>query len=337
MAGEPEHLGAEVTGLAGTKTRVVVAASPSLALTKYWGKQDVARNLPATPSVAVTLAGLTSTTTVSAADGPEDEVVVDGRVQPPARYAAFFQELRRQLPHVPPVAADSSNDYPAAAGLASSAAGFAALAWGCCLLAGRADRALASRVALAGSASAARSVFSGFVELPAGADHARPVHPVDHWPQLRVLVVVTRGEAKTVSSRAAMERVRTTSPLYGGWLTSAPQLHRQALQAVADRDLAQLGPVMSRSYHQMFATMLAADPPIRYWSPATVRVLDRLAQLRAAGLTAWETMDAGPQVKVLCLAPELETIRAALVELDPSLQAGMVVCSPGSGAWQVDR
>ena len=126
-----------------------------------------------------------------------------------------------------------------------------------------------------------------------------------------------------------MNRTRDTSPFYPAWVADAPRLLARAVDAVEKREIAALGAVMRASYLQMFATMFAADPPILYWLPATVEALHRLEALRAAGVPAWETMDAGPQVKVITTAEFADQITERLSDL---CVAQPVVSTVGGGA-----
>ena len=306
--------GAWGPGVRLASTRGVrVRAAPSLALVKYWGKSDARRNLPATSSLAVTVTGLHTAARLWEAAGP-DRLTVDGAEVPAARHGPFFDAARTTLGVTTRYLVEAHNNFPGAAGLASSASLFAALAVGCAALAGMAPaRAGLSALARIGSASAARAVWGGFSALEAGAEAAVGAFPADHWPELRLLVAVTSRRSKPLPSRTAMMHVAATSPYYDPWVATAEATFQAALEAVRARDLERLGPLMRVSYLRMFGTMFAADPPINYLRPQSLRVLEVLADLRAAGVGAWETMDAGPQVKVACLAVDVDRIRAALL------------------------
>ena len=321
---------------------VVCRASPSLALIKYWGKTgggggprpggEARRrsrrgdNRPATPSLAVTLGGVSTETRVREAE--RDEVYLEGVLQDAERFAVFFERLRRHLGTGLHFRAESHNDFPSAAGLASSSSGFAALAAACSRLAGRElPPGELSDLARTGSASAARSLFGGFVLLPAGARRARALWGPEFWPELRILVAVVTRAAKPISSRQAMEATRTGSPYYRQWLKSSAALLPRALEALERRDLEQLGEAALLSYSRMHAAMLSASPPILYWLPLTVAVIDACRRLRQEGIGVWETIDAGPQVKMLCLERDLEGIRRRLGGLDSSLE--LLPCYPG--------
>jgi len=297
---------------------VTSVAHPNLALVKYWGKADAERNLPATPSLGISLAALRSRVQVRLG-GDGDSVELDGRRLDAARYRPFLDEVRGRCGTRCGFRIRAHNDFPSAAGLASSSSGYAALAAACCGACGvdLGDTEL-SALARVGSASAARAVFGGFVALPAAAEAAIPLAQADAWPELRVVIAVVSSSAKPIGSREAMERVRLTSPAYDGWVRDSPRLYEEATAAVRDRDLPRLGVAMRNSYSRMFATMLAADPPIRYWLPETLVLLAAVEELREQGVAAWETMDAGPQVKVLCLDGDARHVAAALAAACPA-------------------
>ena len=310
---------------------VTAISHPNLALVKYWGKTDTKRNLPATPSLGISLASLRSRVHVWL-DGVSDSVELDGRRRDPVRYQSFLDAVRCRCGTRSGFRIRADNDFPTAAGLASSSSGFAALAVACATACGvnLSDSDL-SALARVGSASAARAVFGGFVTLPAGALVARPLVSAEAWPELRVVVTVVSARAKPIGSREAMEHVRRTSPAYAGWVTDSPRLYSEAVAAVLDRDLMRLGSVMRKSYSRMFATMLAAAPPIRYWLPETLMLLAAVENLRDQGVAARETMDAGPQVKVLCLSEDTTRVVETLMAASPNLLPP-IVSAVGVGA-----
>jgi diphosphomevalonate decarboxylase len=278
-------------------------------LIKYWGKVAGRFNVPATGSLAITLRGLhTETRVTTAADG-DDTVTLNGKAVPAERYAPFFERVRERLRTEVRFRAVSANSFPTAAGLASSSSGFAALACACVRAAGAdlPDEDL-SDLARAGSVSAARAVFGGFVLLPAGATRAVPLHDPSYWPELRVVVVTVRPEEKEMSSREAMRHVRETSPYFPAWVQDAEAVLSRAVAALEKKDLEQLGEAVRVSYLRMFATMFSADPPLFYWLPGSVDLIRECHCLRREGVAAWETMDAGPQVKVLTTERDVDAV-----------------------------
>ncbi|MEM6707768.1 MAG: diphosphomevalonate decarboxylase, partial [Pseudomonadota bacterium] len=170
---------------------VEAIAHPNIALVKYWGKADVENNIPATPSLSITLDGFTSRTRISRSElphgGSTDSVYLNGEATNDPKIGAFLRSFRRKH-DVPPLLIDSRNNFPTASGLASSASGFAALVSAidsCCELnLGAEQRSVWARRA---SASAARSVFGGFVTLNGPHWAAEPLLACDAWP-LNVIV-----------------------------------------------------------------------------------------------------------------------------------------------------
>jgi diphosphomevalonate decarboxylase len=311
-----------------------VRAHANIALAKYWGKADVARNLPAVPSLSLTLAGMRTTTEVTFL--PElavDELVLGGAPQlgkPRERASKLLNEVRALAGVATFARVRSHNDFPTAAGLASSASGFAALALA-------ATRALnlqlsverVSALARAASASAARSLFGGFVELGARAESAARVAGPEHWP-LRMLVAVTTEAAKDTGSTDGMQHTAQTSPYYASWVGDAPRLFAEVKAAVLARDFERLAPAVEQSALAMHASMLAASPALIYFRPATLAVIETVRALRKAGTAACFTIDAGPHVKVLVEASHAEAVRAALAKTEGVLR--VLESAPGPDA-----
>ena len=296
-------------------------ACANIALAKYWGKADVRRNVPAVPSISMTLDQLVTETKVRFDPSlDKDAVRLDGRrasTAEAARVVAMLDRIRRVAGVRTYARVSSHNHFPTAAGLASSASGFAALAAAASAAIGArpSDRKL-SALARQSSASAARSVYGGFVELPAGkrgdADlAARPLAPANHW-NLRLIVAQTVPGPKKVGSTEGMERSRKTSPFYSAWLERAPKWARVIKRAIKDRDLQSLGNAMEQSTLAFHCCAITSAPPIFYWAPETLTVLDTVRGLRERGISAWATMDAGPHVKTLCDATDAARVRQAL-------------------------
>jgi diphosphomevalonate decarboxylase len=308
-------------------------AHPNIALVKYWGKRDVALNLPAVSSLSLTLEGFSTETTVRWG-AAADSVVFQGKPAPEGFARKVLKFLDRIDGKRPPVEVITTNDFPSGAGLASSASGFAALTVAAVKASG-VDLDVARQGALArqGSGSACRSLHGGFVRWDKGvqADGSDsipvPIAPVDHW-DLRMVVAVVSEAEKAVGSTEGMDRSRATSPYWEPWLATSDEDVVEAERAVRARDLEALGVVMERSCFKMHATMHTATPPLLYWQPASIAALHVAFGLRQQGVGAWVTMDAGPQVKVLCATADAPRVAAALGEVVPKVH----VLGPGAGA-----
>ena len=307
--------------------KAVASASPSLALVKYWGKLDEGVNLPATPSLAVTLDGLRTTTTVTASERG-DEVFIAGAPQPIDAFTPVIDSFRARAGSSASVRVESANTFPTAAGIASSSSGFAALTLALNAFY-RTDLAPAelSATARMGSGSASRAVFGGFTVWRAGAESAERLLPADHWPDLRIIVVLIHTGSKPVSSRAGMRRTARTSPIYARWCEESPALYSRAVDALRRRDAEALGTAMRESYLFMFSTMFTTRPPVIYWLPESLAVIHAAQSMRDAGTPIWETMDAGPQVKLLTTSAHVDAVRAAVTRAVP--RARILVTSPG--------
>jgi diphosphomevalonate decarboxylase len=328
-----------------TAAAAIAVAHPNVALSKYWGKRAgsggsaFAGNFPAVPSLSVTLAGLTTRTSVRwTREGRADRIVLNGREVDAAAAARAVDLLGRvrsasgltEWAHV-----DTTNDFPTASGLASSASGFAALARAAVHTAGDWDAERVSDLARRSSASAARSVFGGFVELDAGpltprptdVLSARPVAGPDHLP-LVVLVCVTTEAAKVRSSTDGMQETLKRSPYAAAWLERAPRLHADLRAGLIARDFERVGELAEASALAMHASAIAAG--IVYWNGATLATMDAVGRLRRGGLAAYFTIDAGPHVKVLVLRQDAAVARAAM-EATPGVLR-VIEATPGEGA-----
>ncbi|HMJ15536.1 MAG TPA: diphosphomevalonate decarboxylase, partial [Polyangiaceae bacterium] len=294
-------------------------AHSNIALAKYWGKADVQQNLPAVPSLSLTLDNLRTATRVTfdpalkADQAWLDGTRAEGRVL--ERVTTLLERVRKAGDRQIFARVESINDFPTAAGLASSASGFAALA----LASTRAlgldfSSGQVSSLARASSASAARSVFGGYAMLGCGVQEAEPVASGNHLP-IVMLVAVTASGPKAVSSTEGMTHTATTSPYYAAWLDHAPRVFEDVKRAVLARDFDAMGRAAEHSALMMHASMIAANPAILYFSPASVAVIRRVRELRDQGLPAFITMDAGPHVKVLTRPEIAQHVQAAITEV----------------------
>ncbi|HYQ01023.1 MAG TPA: diphosphomevalonate decarboxylase [Polyangiaceae bacterium] len=313
-------------------------AHSNIALAKYWGKADTVRNLTAVPSLSLTLAALRTVTTVRFDDSlAADELALGGALvtgRPLQRISKLLDSVRLEAGVTARARVESVNDFPTAAGLASSASGFAALAMAATRAAGlELSLGQVSALARAGSASAARSLFGGYVSLGARAESAERVASGQDFP-LEMLVAVTVSGEKETASTDGMGHTQSTSPYYEAWVQAAPAIYEQVRSAVLARDFDALGPAVEQSALAMHASMLAARPALIYFAPATLRVMERVRAFRKSGGRAYFTMDAGPHVKVL-----VEPSAAAELELELAKIEGVTKVlrsAAGPDAYWVD-
>ena len=305
-------------------------AYPNLALVKYWGKADEELMLPAAGSLSLTLDALPTTTTVTLADGAEDRFELNGRQATDgerSRVSAFLDIVRTQAGTRAHAVVTSRNEAPTAAGLASSASGFAALATAAAAAYGLdLDQPGLSRLARRGSGSAARSIVGGLAQWHAGDDLASFAEPIE-GPDLHMVVVMVRSDAKAVSSREAMRRTAATSPFYPAWVESV-NADLEAMRAACEaKDVERIGTIAEANALRMHAVIASCVPPIRYLAPASVAAFDAIAAMREQGVPVYATADAGPNV-VAITSPE----HSGRVAQELSGLGSTVVAGPGPGA-----
>ncbi len=318
---------------------VKARANVNIALIKYWGKASATegaledRNLPAVPSLSLTLDGLYSETWARfAPELDEDALSLDGQAligEERARAVALLEVLRRRAGVAAPFEVRSHNAVPTGAGLASSASGMAALAGAAGRLCGLLPDAHAgalSEIARVGSGSAARSIFGGWVSWV--GRRAEPLAGVSHLPVSVVVAIVARGK-KAVGSREGMLRTMRTSPFYAGWVQQAHATFDEACRALDDKDLARLMAAMERSTWRMHGSAMGADPPVFYWLPGSLAALGEVAALKAEGVVCGATLDAGPNVKVFCLSSDAAAIASRLLAVPGVTET--ITSSPGVG------
>ena len=290
-------------------------AHPNIALVKYWGKRDDELNIPATPSLSLTLGDLRTTTRVEEASA--DKVVIDGISVTDTKIKRWLSVLRKQL-DVPLLRIESTSNFPANSGLASSASGFAALTLA---ISHACDLNLSLEElcewARRGSASAGRSLHGGFVAMEPMRTLCRVTQIIDEnaW-DLSVVVAITSDEAKAVGSTTGMAASRDTSPFYGAWLNSTPQAFQRGLRAVRNKDFKSLATIAEASCRQMHALMLSTEPALIYWNSATLRCIDMVNRLCGAGVDVFYTIDAGAHVKAVCTSENAEEVCDQLSQLD---------------------
>ena len=283
-------------------------AHTNIALIKYWGKADEDLILPMNNSLSVSLERFYTETKVTFSESyTEDTLVLNGETvnaTESKKITRFMDMLRAKTNTALYSYIESENFVPTAAGLASSASAYAALASACneALQLGWSDQEL-SRLARRGSGSASRSIFGGFVEWEKGYDDATSYSfPIDanRWEDdLAMIFVVINNKSKKVSSRAGMSLTRDTSRFYQYWLDHVDEDIAAVKKAISRKDFKGLGEVIEANGLRMHATNLGAQPPFTYLVPESYQAMEVVHHCRKLGHLCYFTMDAGPNVKIL--------------------------------------
>ena len=322
--------------------KATVTAPSNIAFVKYWGARDLAQANPMNASISMTLTECVSLSTVAFLDGSDEPdrielVGEDGSFAPPpasfrVRALAHLDRVRRWARRDGSFRVATRNSFPTGAGIASSASGFAALTLASTKALGLllSTPELSDLARMSGSGSAARSVLGGYVFWSPegeGAGHAVAIAPASHWDLRDVIALVDHGE-KDVSSLDG-HRVAASSPHFEARQRILPQRLAIVRRAIEERDLDALGPMLEEEAIELHLIAMSSKPPIFYWKPGTVQVLERLRSMRREGLFAWATMDAGANVHVIC-APQAEaSVIAALTGL--SGVSGVLLDGAGPG------
>lgn len=308
-------------------SKATVRSPSNIAFIKYWGAKDLKRAIPANSSISMTLESCYSRCSVEHVDdgSSEHEIywrpsqdVTEFAEAPPsfaARVRHHLDTLRRLTDCGGRFRVATENSFPAAAGLASSASGFSALTLAT-LGALDLDYPVAKRSELSrlsGSGSASRSVLGGYVEWPedgpgdGGAEcYAVQLATADDWPLANVIALVQTGP-KTTSSLDGHRRARS-SPYWRTRQRRLPARLAAVRRAIEARDFDLLGPVVEAEAIDLHCVAMTSHPPVFYWQPATLTVLEAVRQLRADGVAAWSTMDAGANVHVICQPADADTV-----------------------------
>jgi diphosphomevalonate decarboxylase len=209
-----------------------------------------------------------------------------------------------------PVHVCSENNFPTAAGLASSASGLAALVYTLSqLFELTISTSEVSRIARQGSGSACRSLFGGFVawEMGQKADGsdslAVQVAPETHWPELQALICVVSDAKKGTSSTAGMQSTIKTSLLMNERINSVVPARMEAMKkAILDKDFESFAELTMRDSNQFHAVCLDTYPPIFYMNDTSRAIIQLIHEYNASSpdgkLKAAYTYDAGPNAVI---------------------------------------
>jgi diphosphomevalonate decarboxylase len=312
-------------------------ALPNIALIKYWGDRDPRLRLPSNGSISMNLAGLYTRTMITFDPSFQtDALVLNGyplKGQALNRVSGLLAQVRHMAGFHQYAQVTSENNFPTGAGIASSASAFAALALAAAVAVGLSlDEKQLSRLARIGSGSACRSVPGGFVEWQLGTgdedSYAYSIAAPEHWALADCIALISQ-EHKDVSSREG-HILADSSPLQAARLADTPRRLSLCRQALRERDFTLLAEVAEMDCLLMHAVMQTSTPRLLYWQPATLAVMQAVADWRRSGVPAFFTIDAGPNVHVFC--PEEHVLQVeALLRQVPGVQE-VLTASPGGPA-----
>ncbi len=317
--------------------KATAVAPANIAFIKYWGKKNKVLRLPINSSISMNLSGLCTTTSVEfSSTFIEDSVELIGdnfSVSEINRVKKSLDLIRKRAGIHEYADVVTKNTFPKGAGAAASASGFAALT-----LAGFAAAGVSltekelTIFARLGSGSACRSIPDGFVLWKEGEtseeSFAYSLYPSTYW-DIRDILVIVDASMKKVSTTKGMEDVHT-SPLLVGRLEVLPGRVKRVEQTLKDKDFSSLGEVVEEDCLDMHAVMQSQNPPIYYWNEMTKKIMASVVGWRAGGLPVYFTIDAGPNVHILCEGKNAERVMEKAKLLD-SIQS-IIMNKPSQGA-----
>jgi diphosphomevalonate decarboxylase len=317
-------------------------ANSNIALVKYWGKQDEELILPYNNSISLTISDLYTHTTVEFREELEEDQITLNDSQPDEtskkQIIKFLDIIRKDSNLKAKIV--SKNNFPTASGLASSASGYAALT----LAATKAlnldlTKEELSKLARRGSGSACRSIYGGLSEWKKGTNNddsfAVKIEDENYWPELRMIICTTTIEEKKTKSRAGMAQTVATSPMYKSWLDTIEDDLTNVRNAIDNKDFTLLGKTAENNCLKMHATMITTEPPIIYWNPTTIKIMKQVELLREQGIECYYTMDAGPQLKIICQKHNQERIEENIKTIQGVVQT--IITKPGEPAKTTEQ
>ena len=345
-----------------------VRAPTNIAFIKYWGKNPVWEeyHIPTKSSLSFTVEGLYTETTVNASPGNgKVSFELNGKLlEPGAKEFAYIDKFFRNTTKIFPFLNNydyeikSTNNFPTAAGFASSASGFAALAKAVAYEVEefkdyRDDKHL-SAIARLGSGSASRSIpeqgglvlwkpgMSSFYAVhPSSLSHeqfkqaifssyAESLLPADYWPELRIIYVKVEQSEKKIKSRAGMKTSMRTNPLYWRWVEhEESQLLPEAINSVKERNFFSFANIVMRASNNLHAICQGTYPAIMYLNDTSKRIINNIHELNEEEIKAAYTFDAGPNAVVFTLDIYANDVLSMLSEIVG--KKNLILSKPGEG------
>lgn len=297
--------------------RSIVKSYANIAIIKYWGKKDPIKMIPATSSISLTLENLFTETEISFITREEaiektgqasDFLYINGELQNEeqikkiTKVINLFRDDRNQL-----VKIDTTNNMPTEAGLSSSSSGLSAAIKACNKLFDKnLSREELAQISKFASGSSSRSFFGpvGMWDKDTGE-----VSEVKTDLKLAMIVLVLNEEKKIISSRKGMALCMETSTSFDEWIRQSEIDFENMKRYLSEGDFSKVGDLTEENALRMHETTKNANPPFTYLTEKSFEAMEYVKELRKQGERCYFTMDAGPNVKVLCLEEDFERLK----------------------------
>jgi diphosphomevalonate decarboxylase len=302
--------------------KVTAKAPANIAFIKYWGKKDEKLRLPANSSISMNLSNAFTVTSVEFDPNiASDELIINGVKSSgdEVKRVSNHLNLIRNLSKIKDFArVESKNNFPKSSGIASSASGFAALTVAAATASGlQLSEKELSVLARLGSGSACRSIPDGFVEWKSGEtseeSYAYSLFAPGYWKICDLIVIVGENSKKVSSTEG--HAIAETSPFYKTRIAGMEIKISEIKSALKNKDFTKFGEILEAEAVNMHAVMMTSKPPLYYWLPETLKVITQVIELRSAGQECYFTIDAGPNVHVICNEADADNIKSKLSEI----------------------
>ncbi|CAI2665865.1 diphosphomevalonate decarboxylase [Apilactobacillus apinorum] len=288
-------------------------AHTNIALVKYWGKENEELIIPANSSISLTLDEFyTDTSVIFDSTLQQDMITINSEIVNDEKISKFLDIIRHKSGINLFAKVESINHVPNSAGLASSASAYAALATAGSKAAGLdlSDKEL-SMLARRGSGSATRSIFGGFAAWNKGTDDQTSYGYSIEDPvkmDINMIAIVLNNSPKKISSRLGMKISYETSPFYDSWIKQTNEDFETIQNAITNGDFSTLGQTAELNAMRMHSLTLSANPSYLYLNKDSLLVIEMVKGLRDKGIECYYTMDAGPNVKIICQKKNIKAI-----------------------------
>ncbi|HEQ8543929.1 TPA: diphosphomevalonate decarboxylase [Streptococcus pyogenes] len=292
---------------------ITVTSYANIAIIKYWGKENQAKMIPSTPSISLTLENMFTTTSISFLPdtATSDQFYINGVLQNDEEHtkiSAIIDQFRQ--PGQAFVKMETQNNMPTAAGLSSSSSGLSALVKACDQLFNTQldQKALAQKAKFA-SGSSSRSFFG---PVAAWDKDSGAIYKVETDLKMAMIMLVLNAAKKPISSREGMKLCRDTSTTFDEWVEQSAIDYQHMLTYLKTNNFEKVGQLTEANALAMHATTKTANPPFSYLTKESYQAMEAVKELRQEGFACYFTMDAGPNVKVLCLEKDLAQLAERL-------------------------
>lgn len=311
-------------------------AHSNIAFIKYWGKKDEGLRLPSNGSISMNLSNLYTTTTVEFnKDLQTDDITINNEkdVKKTAKVIAHLDRIRELAQTQMRAKVVSVNNFPTGVGLSSSATGFAALTVAASLaLELNLTEKQMTILARLGSGSACRSIPTGYVEWKAGEttdeSYAVSLYPPNHW-DLVDLVALTSTREKYVATTEGQKSAQS-SPFFAERIARMNMKIEDCKRHIQEKDFPAFGKLLEEDALEMHAIMMTSAPPLLYWLPETVLIMQKVLEWRRGGIDVFFTINTGQNVHVICRKDDALEIEKRLRKIPAVIDVIPNSCSEGS-------